>query len=202
MSEIINAILHFFEQLGYWGILLGMAVEVIPSELVLGYGGYLVSDAGGGQLTFIGAVIFGTIGGMIAQMILYWLGRYGGRPLLDRFGKYLRIKQKHLDLSEKWFRDYGPGVIFTARFVPVMRQVISIPAGIAKMSLVTYMLYTLFATTIWAVIFVYIGMTLGDNWESIHDKVKPYMIPLIIAVVLITAIYIYMKKRKAKESIS
>lgn len=200
MSDLLRTIFRFFEGLGYWGILLGMAVEVLPSELVLGYGGYLASDAADHRLEFMGAVIFGTIGGTIAQLILYWLGRYGGRPLLDRFGKYLLIKQKHLDKSEQWFQEYGPGVIFFARFVPVMRQVISIPAGIAKMPLITYTLFTVIATFLWAVLFVYIGMTLGDNWENIHETVQPLMLPLIGGAVLLTAAYIFAKVRKGKNN--
>jgi membrane protein DedA with SNARE-associated domain len=200
IHQIIDSLLHFIEGLGYWGIMLGLMVEVIPSEIVLAYGGYLVSDAGGGEFSFVGAVIFGTLGGTIAQLFLYWIGRYGGRPMLDKYGKYLRINAKHLDISEQWFAKYGTGIVFTARFVPVMRQVISIPAGIAKMSLVTYTLITMIATLLWAILFVYLGMTLGNNWESIHEKARPFTIPFIAAAVLLTIVYIVYKKKRQQRA--
>ena len=109
--------------------MLGLMLEVIPSEIVLSYAGYLVST---GSITFWGAVAFGTIGGVIAQLFIYWIGRYGGRPVLERYGKYILIQKKHIDYAEAWFNRYGTGVIFTARFIPVVRHAISIPAGIAK----------------------------------------------------------------------
>lgn len=105
--------------------MLGLMLEVIPSEIVLSYAGYLVST---GSITFWGAVAFGTIGGVIAQLFIYWIGRYGGRPVLERYGKYILIQKKHIDYAEDWFNRYGTGVIFTARFIPVVRHAISIPA--------------------------------------------------------------------------
>ncbi len=91
LHNLITTALHFIEGLGVWGILLGLALEVIPSEIVLAYGGFLVSR---GQVSLVGAIVFGTIGCMLQQLILYGLGRYGGRPVLDKFGKYLHLKKK------------------------------------------------------------------------------------------------------------
>ena len=129
LGELIHSVLVFLEGLGYWGIMLGLMLEVIPSEIVLSYAGYLVST---GSITFWGAVAFGTIGGVIAQLFIYWIGRYGGRPVLERYGKYILIQKKHIDYAEDWFNRYGTGVIFTARFIPVVRHAISIPAGICE----------------------------------------------------------------------
>jgi membrane protein DedA with SNARE-associated domain len=200
VHQFVESILHFFEGLGYWGIMLGLMVEVIPSEIVLAYGGYLVSEAGGGELSFVGAVIFGTIGGTLAQLFLYWLGRYGGRPMLEKYGKYLLINKKHLDLSEQWFQKYGTGVIFTARFIPVVRHAISIPAGIGKMSHVTFTLYTILAIIPWSIFFIYLGMTLGDNWEQIDEKASPYILPFIMVAVIAGVAYImYIKKRRSTK---
>jgi len=196
LHEIIESMLHFFEGLGYWGIMLGLMVEVIPSEIVLAYGGYLVSEAGGGELSFGGAVIFGTIGGTMAQLFLYWMGRYGGRPVLEKYGKYLFLKKKHLDLTEQWFNKYGTGVIFFARFIPVVRHAVSIPAGIAKMSHVTFILYTILAIIPWSIFFVYLGMKLGDNWEQIEEKAGPYVMQfIIVAVIFIIGYILYVRKR-------
>ncbi len=197
MSELIHSILVFFEGLGYWGVALGLMIEVIPSEIVLSYAGYLVSK---GEINFAGAVFFGTVGGVIAQIFVYWLGRYAGRPFLERYGKYIFIHKKHIDVAEQWFNRYGTGVIFTARFIPVVRHAISIPAGMAKMSHMRFVILTTLAVIPWSMMFVYLGMTLKDNWEKIDEIAGPYVKPFIWASIGLTALYlgyqIFGKKRR------
>ena len=199
MEQLIHFIFTWLEELGAWGVLIGLMIEIIPSELVLSYAGYLVYR---GTLTFTEAVVYGTIGATVAQLFLYWIGRYGGRPFLEKYGKYLFIKQKHIDLTESWFRRYGAGVIFTARFIPVMRQAISIPAGIAKMPLWLYILYTVLASVLWAIMFIYLGKTLGENWEQIDEYAGPYLEPVVWAAVGLTAAYFGYKiyQLRSKES--
>lgn len=194
MEEFIVNVLDWLSGLGYLGIALGLMLEVIPSEIVLGYGGYMISQ---GTIGFAGAVIAGTIGGTIAQLFLYWLGYYGGRPVLERYGKYLLINKHHIDVSEQWFNKYGPGVIFSARFIPVVRHAISIPAGIARMSFVKFTLYTIAAVIPWTMFFLYLGIVLGENWAGIKDAARPYIIPVsIVAVAAGTIYFLWMKKNK------
>ncbi|ULT59670.1 DedA family protein [Neobacillus drentensis] len=193
MTDYISSILEFLSQLGYFGVALGLMIEIIPSEIVLGYGGYMVSQ---GHLNFIGAVIAGTIGGTIAQLFLYWAGYYGGRPFLEKYGKYILIKKKHIDVAEHWFEKYGAGVIFSARFIPVVRHAISIPAGIAKMPASKFILYTVAAILPWSILFLYLGKALGSNWSHVKEVAQPYVIPLIIAAIVLGAIYYLVKKMK------
>lgn len=193
MSDYISSILEFLSQLGYLGIALGLMIEVIPSEIVLGYGGYMISQ---GHLNFIGAVIAGTIGGTIAQLFLYWAGYYGGRPFLEKYGKYVLIKKKHIDVAENWFEKYGAGVIFSARFIPVVRHAISIPAGIAKMPASKFTLYTVAAVLPWSILFIYLGKILGSNWSHVKEFAQPYVMPLIIAAIVLGAIYYLVKRTK------
>lgn len=190
LHDLVQSALHFIESLGVWGILLGLMLEVIPSEIVLAYGGYLVSR---GEVSLTGAIVFGTIGCLVQQVILYWIGRYGGRPFLDKFGKFLHLKPKHLDKAEEWFNRYGAGMVFTARFLPVLRQAISIPAGMARMSMLKFLFYTLLGTIPWAIIFVYLGHTLGENWEQINKIAAPYTKPLILISIVLTAGYVLWK---------
>lgn len=192
MKEFVLSILMLLSDLGYFGIAIGLMIEIIPSEIVLGYGGYLVSL---GKISFFGAVIAGSIGGTLAQLFLYWIGYYGGRPFLEKYGKYIFIHKKHIDLSEKWFEKYGTGVIFSARFIPVVRHAISIPAGIAKMSAAKFTLYTLAAVIPWTILFLYLGTVLGENWADIKGFAEPYVIPAIIAAVLLGIVYYFVKKR-------
>lgn len=193
MQDFILNVLEWLSSLGYFGIALGLMLEVIPSEIVLGYGGYMISQ---GTIGFAGAVIAGTIGGTIAQLFLYWLGSYGGRPVLEKYGKYLLINKHHIDLAEQWFNKYGPGVIFSARFIPVVRHAISIPAGIAKMSFIKFTLYTIAAIIPWTIFFLYLGMALGENWAGIKDVARPYIIPVAVIALIAGIIYFIWTKRK------
>ena len=193
MAQFINSILEFLSQLGYLGIALGLMIEIIPSEIVLGYGGYMISQ---GHLNFVGAVIAGTIGGTLAQLFLYWAGYYGGRPFLEKYGKYVLIKKSHIDIAERWFEKYGAGVIFSARFIPVVRHAISIPAGIAKMSATKFTLYTVAAVLPWSILFLYLGKVLGKNWSHVKEFAQPYVLPIIIAAVVLGTIYFLVKKTK------
>lgn len=194
MQDFIAYLFSWLAELGYIGILLGLMVEVIPSEIVLSYGGYLVSQ---GHITFSGALLAGVIGGTVAQMFLYWLGMYGGRPFLNQFGKYILIYPKHIDASEQWFKRYGPGVLFTARFVPVIRHAISIPAGVSKMPVSQFLLYTIAAMIPWSFLFLLAGMQLGDNWKEIKTYAKPFLIPIIGLAIISMIVYFVWKGKKS-----
>lgn len=193
MEDLILNVLDWLTSFGYLGIAIGLMLEVIPSEIVLGYGGYMIVL---GKIGFIGAIIAGVIGGTIAQLFLYWLGSIGGRPFLEKYGKYLLINKHHLELSEAWFEKYGSGVIFGARFIPVVRHAISIPAGISKMSLWKFTFYTVAAMIPWTIFFLYLGVKLGNNWMYIKETAKPYFLPLTCFVILMAVVYFLVKKFK------
>ncbi|CAG9614286.1 hypothetical protein BACCIP111899_03513 [Bacillus rhizoplanae] len=197
IANFIEQILQFFISLGYFGIALGLMIEIIPSEIVLSYAGFLVAK---GELNFAGAVIAGTIGGTLAQIFLYWLGYYGGRPVVEKYGKYLLINKKHLDVAEDWFNRYGVGVIFSARFIPVVRHAISIPAGLAKMSLKRFTLYTVLAVLPWSMLFIYFGEKLGGNWRHIKEYAADYTHYFAIAGILFIIIYIGLKMLKKRKT--
>ncbi|APH06108.1 DedA family protein [Bacillus weihaiensis] len=193
MEAVIIDVLEWLTGLGYVGIAIGLMLEVIPSEIVLAYGGYMVVL---GRIEMLGAVLAGVVGGTLAQIFLYWLGSIGGRPFLEKYGKYLFINKHHLDLSESWFEKYGSGVIFGARFIPVVRHAISIPAGIAKMSLWKFTVYTAAAMIPWTILFLYLGMELGSNWMYIKEAAKPMMTPLICIICLAFVVYFVSRRFK------
>jgi membrane protein DedA with SNARE-associated domain len=195
LEAFISEVLRWLTDLGYVGIVIGLMLEVIPSEIVLAYGGYMVAQD---KINFVGAVIAGTIGGTIAQLFLYWIGLYGGRPFLEKYGKYLLINKKHLDVAELWFERYGVGVIFTARFIPVVRHAISIPAGIAGMSFTRFTLYTVLAIIIWSTFFVYLGMELGSNWNQVKDAAAPYVNDAAIVAAILIVVYFLLNKMKKR----
>lgn len=196
-SDFVQHLLITLASLGYFGIAIGLMIEIIPSEIVLAYAGYLVSK---GEINFAGAVVAGTIGCLVAQLIIYWIGAYGGRPFLLKYGKYIFIHEKHIDTAENWFNRYGAGVIFTGRFIPVVRQAISIPAGIAKMSYAKFIFYTTLASVVWSCFFIYLGERLSSNWSQIDEVAGPFIKPAaMIAFALIVFYLLYtsfFKKRK------
>ncbi|CAM3025590.1 DedA family protein [Bacillus spizizenii] len=194
VGSLISEILTWLTNMGYAGIAIGLMIEIIPSEIVLAYGGYMVSE---GTIGFIGAIIAGVIGGTIAQIFIYWIGRYGGRPFLDKYGKYLLIKKHHIDMSENWFQKYGTGVVFSARFIPVVRHAISIPAGIAKMPFLKFVVLTVLAIIPWSILFVYLGIQLGSQWDDVESIAGTYTTPIMILAIAVIALYFVIKKRAA-----
>lgn len=192
VGSLISEILTWLTNMGYAGIAIGLMIEIIPSEIVLAYGGYMVSE---GTIGFIGAIIAGVIGGTIAQIFIYWIGRYGGRPFLDKYGKYLLIKKHHIDMSENWFQKYGAGVVFSARFIPVVRHAISIPAGIAKMPFLKFVVLTVLAIIPWSILFVYLGIQLGSQWDDVENIAGTYTTPIMILAIVVIALYFVIKKR-------
>ncbi|WP_270165174.1 DedA family protein [Paenibacillus sp. SYP-B4298] len=196
ISDVLHSLLLWVESLGAFGIFLGLMLEVIPSEIVLAYGGYLVSQ---GNVSFVMAIVFGTLGAIGQNWVLYAIGRFGGRPIVDKYGKYLKIKQKHVDVAEGWFKKYGAGIVFTARFVPVMRQVISIPAGMARMNFGLFTLLTALASLPWSIMFVYLGMQLGDRWEQIDEVAGPYIKPFVIVALALAILYFLIKYLRSRS---
>lgn len=197
VQEWMIEILMRLSDLKYVGIMIGLMVEVIPSEVVLAYGGYLVSIE---KINMVGAVIAGTIGGVIAQWLIYWLGYFGGRPMIMKYGKYLFIKEHHVTMAEKWFERYGVSVIFSARFIPMIRHAISIPAGIAKMPFGPFTFYTTLAVIPWSIFFIYLGLKLGEHFKHVQSVAAP-LINMFAFLIMISGFFFIIfivinKKRK------
>lgn len=196
ISTIIDTIFTWLQTMGAWGVLLGLMLEVIPSEIILAYGGYLIFQ---GHASFVAVIICGVIGGVAAQLIVYAIARYGGRPILEKYGKYILIHKHHIDKSEEWFQKYGVGVIFTARFVPVVRHAISIPAGISKMPIWRFTFLTTLAVIPWTIGFVYLGYTLGSQWGQIDEVAAPYVKSILLVALAVLIAYFAVKFTISKK---
>lgn len=185
----------FISALGYWGIAIGMAIESanipLPSELILPFGGYLVST---GQLNFWGAVMAGTVGGTVGSVASYYLGLRGGRPLLLRYGRYVGINYRKIEIADRWFERYGEATVFFTRLIPIIRTFISLPAGVARMNFKKFVIYTFLGSLPWSIMLVYVGVKLGENWQLI----KPWFhrLDIVVAVGIIAAIAYYFIKRR------
>ncbi len=193
---LVHIITTFIGSVGYLGIVLLMVAESanipIPSEAIMPFAGFLVAD---GKLNLLLVVLAGTAGNWIGSSISYWIGATGGRALVDKYGKYVRLNHHHLDLSEKWFRKYGDVSVFVGRLLPIVRTFISLPAGIARMNYAKFSLYTILGALPFCYLLAYAGFRLGSNWEVIRGYFH-YLDGLVVAAIVLAIIYWVAKKRR------
>lgn len=199
---IIGATVNFIARLGYWGIALGMAIESanipLPSEVILPFGGYLVSQS---RLSFWGAVLAGTVGGTLGSIVSYILGRMGGLPLLLRYGRYIHITGERLEQANRWFERYGEKAVFIARLLPVIRTFISLPAGIARMRFGRFVVYTFLGSLPWSALLTYIGVKLGENWRAIEPLFHRFDLVIVLALAGVIIYYWWHKRRNDKGAV-
>lgn len=197
-----NLILDWISAFGYGGILFLMALESacmpVPSEIVMPFAGYLVYR-GDTSMTFWGVVFFGSLGCTVGSIVAYAVGYYAGRPLILRYGKYFLIREKHLVTAEKWFEKYGDKATFIARLLPVIRTVISLPAGIAKMDFKKFVFYSFVGSVPWTLMLAYVGYWLGPNWERIVGVFHGLDVLVVIAVILVVAYYFLRLRNDGRE---
>ncbi len=185
---------------GYWGIALGMALESacfpLPSEIVLPFGGYMVSQ---GILNFWNAVLAGLLGGTFGSVFAYGVGYYGGRPFILRYGKYFFIRSSDVQRADNLFNKYGTQIVFWARFMPVIRTFISLPAGITRMRFDKFLVYTILGAIPWTILFVYIGVIMGDNWAHVRSIFEKFDVFIIAGVVGVFVFWLVSRWNEARR---
>lgn len=202
MQEIIIA---FMEQFGYLGILLLIMIEnvfpPIPSEIILCFSGFMTTKS---SLTILGIVIASTIGSILGAIILYFIGTILNKERIIRIisgkiGKILKLKKKDIEKADKWFDNKGAKTVFFCRFIPILRSLISIPAGMSEMPFAKFLILTTTGTAIWNTVLTILGNIMGENWTIIAEVINNYshivLIALIISVILFT-FYFYKKRKK------
>ena len=191
-TQLIPLLEQLYRSVGYLGIVLAMAIESacipVPSEIILPMAGWMVSR---GEFNFWLAALAGTVGCVLGSAVAYWVGAIGGRPLLDRYGRYVLISPHDLDVADRWFNRHGEAVIFFSRILPVIRTFISLPAGIARMNFGRFVLYTAIGSFIWSVALVWAGKALGDNWETVRGALQKFDYLIGAVVILAVGWYIY-----------
>ena len=185
---------------GYIGLFFLMALESmiapVPSEVVMPFAGYLVLQ---GRFNFLTAVFVSGLGSIFGSLLSYYMGAYLGRPFILKFGKYLLLEEEHLNWTEKWFKKQGDKTIFISRFIPVVRHLISIPAGIGRMAIHKFLFYTFIGASIWNLILLYAGFKLGSHWDKIHQFSKELDIIFVIAIVLFLAYFVWKHHKRNKK---
>lgn len=211
-THIFSQILEFLasiaifliSQLGYGGIALAMAIESccipLPSEIIMPFSGFLVAT---GQFNLHLVALAGAIGCVIGSLAAYALGYYGGetvvRKVIRKYGKYVLVFEYELDEAEHWFRKHGSLITFTSRLLPVVRTFISLPAGIAKMAIKPFIIYTFVGSLIWCYFLAYVGYILGENWNTLGTYFHKFDFLIFLAFFALGVYYVYHKLKKHKK---
>ncbi len=203
MEEII---IQIIENWGYLGVGLLIAIEnifpPIPSEVILAFGGFMTTKT---SLNAVGVIIAATIGSTVGAIVLYLIGKILNKERLERIvsgkiGKVLRLKKEDIEKADKWFDTKGQKTVFICRFIPIVRSLISIPAGMSEMKMWKFLLYTILGSTIWNTVLVCLGKALGDSWETVVNIFDQFsnviLVLLVIAFVAILVWWFGFRKKK------
>lgn len=197
---MLDALTHFITNTvadyGYVAVFVLMVLESacipIPSEVTMLFGGALASAgfAGDAQLSLAGVTVAGVAGNIVGSWLAYWVGARGGRPLIDRFGRYLLIRPHEIDRAHEWFERRGELAVFVARLLPVIRTFISLPAGIARMPFWRFTLYTALGCVPFVLALALLGVVAGGNWETVRHVLEPasWAIAVVVAVAIVVVI--------------
>jgi len=179
--------------LGYFGFSLAMAIESacipLPSEIIMPFAGYLVYK---GEFNFWLVSIVGALGNLAGSLVAYYVGKWGGLPLVEKYGKYILISHHDIKTAHKWFERHGKSTVFFTRMMPVVRTFISLPAGISEMDVKTFSIYTFLGALPWTVALTYVGMKLGENWNTLGDYF--HKADLVIGIILIIGVIWYVRR--------
>ena len=199
---IVEYIISFMEQYGYWAMFITMVLEnaniPIPSEIVLGFAGYLIAK---GVFETTTTMIVGIAAGIVGSILSYWMGEHGGRPLLLKYGKYIFFNEHKFEMAEKLFNKYGGAAVFIGRLLPGVRTFISFPAGMAKYPMWSFIVWTVLGTIPWTILLVWLGKVLGERWQDLIAYNHEFLIIMVVGFVLIAVVFgikYYRKKSKNK----
>ena len=197
-------IMSVISSMGYGGIVLLMGIESacipLPSEIIMPFAGSLVATKG--EMTLWGVAIAGAVGCVVGSIPAYYAGMYGGRKFVETYGKWLLISHRDIEIADKAFQKYGDIIIFLGRLLPVIRTFIAFPAGVARMNMTKFCVYTFVGSVIWCYGLGYLGMKLGERWEELEVYFHEfhYVIAIVFAVLLIWHIRRHLKHSTPKEA--
>ena len=174
------------------------ALIPIPSEVIMPFSGYLVSS---GKLNVVYVIIAGSIGNLIGSLVAYYIGLRLGREFILKYGKYVLLRKSHLETTESYFKKYGDRSTFISRMLPAVRTYISLPAGVAKMNLKKFIIYTLIGSIIWNSILTYIGIQLGQEWKNILHYSDYFDAIVVIGVIIAIAVFLRSRRNKPADTL-
>ncbi|MBN1915506.1 DedA family protein [Candidatus Dojkabacteria bacterium] len=209
MGEIIDSItkwgIDLVSSLGYFGVLIGMILNSagipVPSEIIAGFSGYLVFK---GELNLIVTGLVASLGNIIGGTFSYMIGLKGGRPVIQKYGKYVRITEQKFEKIQKWFDKYGDEMVLLGQFIPIFRSYVSLPAGVLKVPLKKFLPYTFIGSFIWITLLAFVSSQLGEEWGKVGEFFDKFKLLIIAGLIVLPAGYFAYKlvKNKGKKNIS
>lgn len=201
-TDILTFVTHFLTTVGYPGVFALMMIEgfgvPIPSEVTMSFSGFLASAAGGSRFALPTAILVGATGEVTGSIIAYCLGYFGGRPVLERYGKVILVSKEELERAERWFGRYGDWIVIVTRLLPAARGFIPLPAGVVRMPFGRFLLYTVVGSLVWCTVLTAIGHALGQHWSSVSGNLRKYDV-LIIAIMVALVVFALYKRFQGRR---
>lgn len=197
IAQLGQFVVNLISSFGYFGVFIAMAIESaaipLPSEIILPFTGYMVFH---GDFQLWPATVAATLGNLFGGMVAYYVGVLGGRPFVQKYGRYFFINQKELAMTERLFAKHGEITVFIGRLLPVVRTFISLPAGIARMNPWKMALYTVLGALPWCLFLIVVGQKMGENWNSLKPLFHRF--DLLIGVVIVSGILFLIWKQRRR----
>ena len=192
IDVLARVVVRTIDFMGYPGVFFLMLVEScgipMPSEIIMPFSGFLVAE---GKMNFLAVSFVGAFANLAGSLVAYWIGLKGGRALIEKYGKYVLISKRDLDLADRWFARFGNWTVFFGRLLPVVRTYISFPAGVAKMEIKRFSIYTFAGALPWSILFTWLGVKMGDNWEQIREKLHNFDLAIVVLIVIGITWYVW-----------
>jgi membrane protein DedA with SNARE-associated domain len=202
--QLVEFLMNLFQTIGWFGVVVIMALESanipIPSEVTMPLSGWMLVQAEGGTAwqAFLLGGLWGAVGCTVGSIISYWLGAWGGRPLVERYGAYIMIHEEDLEKADRWFARWGDWAAFISRLLPIVRTFISFPAGVMRMRFSSFTILSFVGSFIWCGLLALGGYYLGEHWEQLRAVMRPFDIPIAIAILLAGGYYVYHHVQKGR----
>jgi membrane protein DedA with SNARE-associated domain len=195
-EQVVLFLRNLFNAIGWTGVIVAMTIESacipLPSEVTMPLAGWMLIQAKGLTVWYnLWAGFYGALGCTLGSVLTYWIGALGGRPILEKYGRYVLISRHDMDVADRWFSRYGEATAFFSRLLPIVRTFISLPAGVARMHFVKFTVLSFTGSFIWCVALAWAGFTFGEHWREVRHAMRPFDIPIAIVLMVLFIWYVY-----------
>ena len=203
-EQIVLFLQNLFQAIGWAGVVVAMAIESacipLPSEVTMPLAGWMLIQARELPVWHnLWAGFYGALGNVIGSIITYWVGARGGRPILEKYGKYVLISRHDIEMADRWFNRYGEATAFFSRLLPVVRTFISLPAGVARMNFAKFTFLTFVGSFLWSTALAWAGFVFGEHWRQVREAMRPFDIPIAVVLLVLLGWYIARHVRRSRE---